>query len=267
MTGTEMNVRRYLPNLIKLGGPRVLNWDECEKRFMDLWETRSLEGKEGEKIEATVYDILLQANNEMPKAIRFLNFFNLIIDSLNDILDPEGKKKIVKTIHHIFSAPDYRFLNFLGELMVLNILLRSKIFLLGSVEVKAANNKTIDFELINLNQDGRRDLLEVHNVHLDDEKVENDDGQLFKFFATRRFQKIEQKTKDMPTPALNIQYMQVYWGSFESMLIFASFFKRYQIILRDVEPLAFATKYVDSDPLNCVHSYGRIHQVFAEHLD
>lgn len=149
--------------------------------------------------------------------------------------------------------------------MVLSILLRSKIFLLSKVEVFIPNGKRIDFELVNLNQGGRLDLLEVHNVHLDDDRVEANVNNLMKFFLKRRKDKEDETKKDLSIP-LDIQFMQVYWGGFESMCIYAAFFKKHYDLLNGLEPLAFSTTYKEADPLNPVHSYGRIHKVFAAHI-
>ncbi|MBS1596055.1 MAG: hypothetical protein JST90_17215 [Bacteroidetes bacterium] len=266
MNDTEMNVRFYLPHLIKLGGEDVLDWDACQKTFLDVRALHEAGGKEGKQVEANIYELILAIKIGHPQAYRFVNFCDQLLGSLNLILDEKGKKKIRPILTNIFTAHDHKFLNFLGELIVLSKLLHSKIFLLNNVEVVIPNNKRIDFELVNLNQGGRLDLLEVHNVHLDDDKVQEDDKKLLQFFSKRRRDKIEE-TKAGLTADMEINFMQVYWGGFESLCIYAFFFKRHYAYLKDLEPLAFATTYNNQDPSQFTHSYGRLHEVLAAHIE
>lgn len=262
---TQKNISLHLPELIKFGGENILDWGACEEIFFRFRDAHATAGKEGQPVEANIYETMLAVNMGNQQAYRFINYFNLLLGALNAEMDAESKKKLKPTITSIFTAHDHKFLNFLGELMVLSILLRSKIFLLSKVEVLIPNGKRIEFELVNLNQGGRLDLLEVHNVHLDDDRVEANDNNLMKFFLKRRKDKEDETKKDLTIP-IDIQFMQVYWGGFESMCIYASFFKRHFHLLNGLEPLAFSTTYRASNPLDCVHNYGRIHKVFADHI-
>lgn len=262
VNATEMNIRLYLPNLITLGGDDVLDWKTCDDTFNEIRNRHSKSGQEGQFIEANVYEVILALMLGHQQAYRFIDFFNQILGLLSKELDDIGRHKIKAILKNIFTAHDHKFLNFIGELIVLYKLLNSKRYLLNNVEVEIPNKKRIDFELVNLNQGRKMELLEVHNVHLDDDKVEDFDDKLFQFFKKRRKDKIDE-TKAGLAIDMEIQFMQVYWGGAKSMRTYASFFKRHEK-LRDFEPIGFSTTFDIRTPEKFTHRFGRLHEIFID---
>lgn len=264
MNATRMNLTLYVPALIQLCGENGLNWDAYDKLYSNLREQRYNDGKEGQLVEANIYDIIISAKKADGEGTWLLDYFNQVLIKLNSSLDAKGKAKIKKTLHNVLSAPDHKYLNFVGELSVLHKLLSSKMFTLKDVEVPLGNGKSVDFEL--LNQHNKATLVEVHNIHLIDEKVENNPDALFNFLSKRRLDKINEKKSGI-TESVEVNFIQVLWGSARSLYLYSELFRTYKEQLSFIEPVAYITLSDPNQPMKFEHLFGRVSSLFKGNID
>lgn len=259
-----MNLRYYLPALERLYGNSGLDWATYDAVYNNLHEKRNKDGKEGLLVEANIYDIILTLKKEEGLGFWLIDYFNQILDKLNLQLDEIGRTKIKEALHNVFTAHDHKYLNFVGELSVLNQLLSSTVFTLNDVEVPIPNGKSIDFEM--LTQSKQPMLVEVHNIHLDDDKVESNGDALLRFLVKRRKDKIAEKRKDL-SGEMDFQLVQVLWGNARSLYLYSQLFKNHKELLTNIEPLAYLTLSDPHNPQKFEHKFGRVSSLFEGNID
>jgi hypothetical protein len=205
---------------------------EIEKRFRDKGDREYI------TIEASIYDIIISVKSGKREHVGLLKYFNSLFTELSENLSEQEKTHVVSAVKNLLLTFDKRYLNFVGELAVLNQLKKTGNFNLHKHEFKLPNKKTIDFDLEIL-EPNMRILLEVLNIHINEQKVENDFDKIKGFFERRISDKIDSKKMNLQ-PDYNIHIIPVVWGSYEQLVIYRDFFKENSL---DVdlahEPLSF----------------------------
>lgn len=231
MTILEENLRTYLPRMVDLVNQNTFPWTKIESRFEKEMDSRFQNKGDREfiTIETSIYDIIVSVKNGCKDHIGLLKYFNLLFKELNNNLDELEKSQIVLAIKNLLLSFDKRYLNFVGELSVLNQLKKTGNFKLHKHEFKLSNNKTIDFDLEILDPK-MRILVEVLNIHINEEKVENDSFKIKEFFIKRINNKIETKKLNL-NQDVNIHFVPVVWGSYDQLIIYRDFFKNHKLCL------------------------------------
>ena len=238
----KANLQHYLPALVELlVDSNDFPWAKIDTLFSKKLQHRLIEFGNGKSvIEATVYDIIIEAKKGNSIAIGHLDFLNKLFEELCDSLTSREKGLIKTNVKHMLITFDKGHRNYIGEIAVLNNLIKSKSYRLSSIEVKLPNGKSIDFQL-ELTGKSKFLLVEVMNIHLEETKVDNSPEAIEKFLTERFTQKLESKTLTLPD---NIEFylVPVLWGGWKHIKVYSDYFKTNTIKLKNViAPVAYLT--------------------------
>ena len=257
------NISFYLPSLIKIIDETNLDfdWDNIDNLFSKEIKART-ERANGETsiIEATLYDLIVEVKKENSQAGRLLDFFNKLWEELSINLTSEEKKLIKPTIRNILTAFDRRYLDFTGEILVLNNLIKSKIYRLEKVEEKLPNKKTIDFKLKCI-ADGSFKLVEIVNIHLDSSKVNSEENLIKTFLEGRLSKKIA--AKKLLLDNVDFFLVPVLWGGWKDIQVYSEYFKKNKMHIQNViEPVSYLTFTDPNDISFVMHRFGNVSNLF-----
>jgi len=257
MNRVKENIRFYLPAIKNIVG-EDFNWELIDKLFTDELTKRTEKANGGTLvIEATIYDIIIEVKRRNLQAMRFLSFFQRLLEELSINLTIEEQKLIKKNVRDFLTRFNLKYLDYVGELAVINNLVKSKIYRLENVEAKLTNEKSIDFKIRKV-EDGKLHLVEVVNIHLDSSKVESDDEKIRKFLNHRLRNKIESKKSE-----INFFLVPVLWGGWQDIKVYSEYFKKNKMHLTNVlEPVAFATFTDPKNEIFYFHRFGNVSNLF-----
>jgi hypothetical protein len=256
----KLNTEAYLPGLIKLiGKDHNFGWTKIDSLFNKIIQKRIVEsGGETMLIPATIFDIIWHAKKDDPSAKLLLGYFNSLFDDLASHLSDREKQVIKPIITNTLKSSDHRYWDYIGEIAVLNNLIRTDLYIIEKIERKITNGKSIDFCLKEKSTCEFKHV-EVVSIHLDPKKVSADSVLIRKFLEGRITQKIENKEKF--TEDRNSYLIPVLRGSAKDLQTYSNFFKTNDFkIDRVIEPLAFLT--FTSKEGKFVHHFGRISKLF-----
>lgn len=161
----------YLPMLsefLSVQDFKPEQWDKLNSNFHERHLERKKEYLSNDnhlQVSANIYDIITEKLKGNLNGVKYLEFITKTLEELSDHLSDSGKKAINKTIYDFLISYDHRFRNYLGELLVLNSVIKGNIFSLETVESHIVNNQTADF--LFSRKDGRgHQLVEVVNLHI-----------------------------------------------------------------------------------------------------
>lgn len=176
-----------------------ISWSNINRIFGNHLNKIKREFKETQKPvsrDATFYSIVMSKIKKDGKGDGMLDFYNSLFYSLSLQLNESQKKQIHKTLYNILVEVDKNYLNFIGELGVLNEMLKTKQYELKNVEeqIKSDSNVSADFLFID-KQTGLEQLIEVVNIHLADKELK-DEQLTLNHIKSKVSGKIENKFKD-----------------------------------------------------------------------
>jgi hypothetical protein len=254
------NIKFYLPAITDIIGDTDFGWERIDKLFSDELVKRTVKANKNGgtyKVEATIYDIIIEVKKGNIEAMRFLSFFKRLLEELADNLTSEEKKSIKKNIRDFLTRFNVKYLDYVGELAVINNLIKSKIYRLESVETKLSSEKHIDFKIRKI-EDGKIYLVEVVSIHLDSNKVEDDEEKIKAFLNYRLAKKIESKKSDT-----NFFLVPVLWGRWQDINIYSDYFKKNKMHLINVlEPVAYITFTDPKNEIFYFHRFGNVSNLF-----
>lgn len=260
MNRVKENLRIYLPAILDIVDDNF-DWGRIDKLFSDEITKRIAKANSGKyEIQATIYDIIIEVKKNNLQATRFLSFFQRLLEELSTNLTGDEHKLIKKNIRDFLTRFDTKYLDYVGELAVINNLVKSKLYRLENVESKLTSDKRIDFKVKN-NDDGKSYLVEVLNIHLDSNKIENSDEKILKFLNYRLENKITSKKSDT-----NFFLVPVLWGGWQDILVYSEYFKKNKMhIINVLEPVACVT-FIDPDNENFyLHRFGNVSNLFENY--
>lgn len=234
-------LREYLPVLfefIDIEDFTTNQWETLNNNFVAKYlERRTLYETAGNYllIRPNIYDIITAKLKGDKPSVLFLDFIKKALEELSDNLDVAGKKSIIKTLYGLLVSYDHRFLDYLGELLTLNNILKSKKYKLIKVESCIVNEKTGDF-LFQRIEDGYHDLVEVRSFHINEANTKLED-----LFSKKLKAKIMEKTGGEPN--YNKFYLiPIVWASVEDLRrVLTVFNDGATFKIQDVlEPVAYA---------------------------
>ena len=247
---------------MKIVGDFDLDWTHIDNLFSKKIADRVAQSK-GETIivEATIYDIIVEVKKQNLQAIRLLDFFNKLLLKLSQLLTDTEKKLIKRNIRNFLTTLDKGYLNFVGELAVLNNLIESKDYRLEDVEVKLPNKKTIDFKLKKV-KDENFILVEIVNIHLDSNRIETEEEKIRKFFTDRMTQKINSKKINLSSD-IKFFLVPVLWGTAADLKIYSDYFKKNKMHIQNViEPFSYLTFADPNDDYFVLHRFWSVSNMF-----
>jgi len=120
----EIPVRNSIPILFELLDDKKIDWKQINKtvwRKIQEYEERYIKLGETFLIQASFMHILIKSSQDDEPARRLLDYIQKLFEELNIQLDALEKKQIAGTIFNLLVNFDSKYLNFLGELSVLNL--------------------------------------------------------------------------------------------------------------------------------------------------
>lgn len=254
-------VNKNLPVFFQFVPELNRTWGQAQKIFNTEVEKHYLKAKgKTFKIEANLYFIIDKAQKGDGEAKRLLHFFEKLLEETLMYINAKEIPKIRKTIKDILLNVDHKYLNFIGEIAVLNNLMKTNLYELEAVEASLPDSKsTIDFKIRNRNSNNTL-LVEVYNLHPDSDKIENEKDKIELFLTEKLKKKIgSKKTKEL------FYLVPVIWGNAKDLLVYSQYFTQYQLpILGLIEPVAYSTFVSPEDESVFIHRFGRLSTLFGD---
>ncbi|EHQ27543.1 hypothetical protein [Mucilaginibacter paludis] len=177
----KYDVRPFLkikmPGLLDLLGTQNISWKTINKNFgkklQRIKDELTLTQKPIFK-EATFYSVLMSKHYKTGEGDGMFDWYSTLFQSLSSNLNPVEKALIHHSIYNLLIEPDKNYLNFIGELAVLNEIKKQEGYDLINIEeqIQKENNTTADF-LILRKHDDTNILVEVVNLHF--QEIDIDD--------------------------------------------------------------------------------------------
>jgi len=182
-------------------------------------------------IKTTFFDLIRFANQGEQAAIDFLNFINNIAKELNSIIPVDlhdSIKNIFLELFQNFDNSDSKYLDRIGELVVLNKITKSPKLVLNQVEHKLSNGNSFDFSFKQNKYPEITLLVEVMNIHLNTSKLE--ENKKFKIFLERRLvDKYESKlTNYKMKKNETYRFISLIWCDVDKIVKYREVFKSIQ---------------------------------------
>lgn len=209
----KKGIEFYIPSLLTLieGDIRWASLTKIlENRHQDY--TERFNNGEVISLRISLYSLVASAQRGNSEHIQLLSFIDNVFKSLSNLLSSDEKLLIKNNIANLLEY-DEAFLNYLGELCVLNCLLASGICRLEATEYKLnQGSKSIDFKL--LNKETKESLLvEVVNIELKDDKMVNHSS-IQKFLEGKYKSKLTDTDK---SGILDYTLAPVLWGGRDNL--------------------------------------------------
>lgn len=238
----KSNLQLFLPALVELvADSRDFPWDKIDRLFSKKLQDRIVDFNNGKsQVEATIYDVIIEAKKGNTTAIGHLDFLNKLFEELSDNLNPSEKRLVKTNVKHMLITFDKNHRNYIGEIAVLNNLIKSKNYRLNGIEIKLANGKSIDFKLEVIGKE-KFVLVEVMNIHLEENRIDDSAEAIEKFLTDRFLQKLESKMVTL-ADKLKFYIVPVIWGGWRNIKVYSEFFKTNSIKINNViEPVSYLT--------------------------
>jgi len=174
----QIFIRNYMADFYSLIEVQSISWNNINRIFGNhLNKVKKQFNKNGRPVlrDATFYSVVISKINKDGKGDGMFDFYNSLFYSLSLHLDESQKKLIHKTLYNILVEVDKNYLNFIGELAVLNAILKTKQYEFKNVEekIKFGSNVSADFLFID-KQTRLEQLVEVVSIHLEDKELKNE---------------------------------------------------------------------------------------------
>ncbi|MBB5396686.1 hypothetical protein [Mucilaginibacter sp. AK015] len=185
-------LQSYLPVLFDFLSVRDFDsaqWLKLESNFKQRYLQRKADFEANNNyllVKRNFFDLITGKLRDERAAVIFFDLVKKLLEELADRFTGEEKKQVIPTLYNLMIADDEKFLNFLGELLVLNAVTKGGNFRLIEVESTIVGDLSADF-LFERTSDGGKELIEVTNIHIDEKNTRLDE-RLSSQYA-RKFQK------------------------------------------------------------------------------
>jgi hypothetical protein len=262
MNLVKANLEAYLPALAELADGRDFPWTKIDKLFQKKLDERTTASQgQSMEVEASLYDLIISLKKQETRAVGLLHFIERLAEELLNRLSLVEKQLISGNMKQLLLSFDSKYLNFLGELAVLNKLLKFSAYRLTAVERPLSNQKSIDFMLQN-EETGRHVLVEVMSIHLNESRVVTDAEAIRKFLTHKLTKKVASKLTDL-VDAPEFQLIPVIWGSCQAVQVYSDFFKAHALALPNVlEPVSLLNYHDGAGNYDC--RFGSLSTLFKQ---
>lgn len=257
----EPKLREHFPILFELLQGERFDWKKINTKFSETHLTRLTNFIHGnnELIEANFFDVLTEHWKGNKKGTRMLNFFRSLLADINRNLDVTAKKKIKKTLYNILIEFDLNYLNYIGELAVLNLFIRNKEYKLNRIESPLGNKKNADFLFDRTDGNGSV-LVEVVNVR---PKVFPKNHSGIKNLFEEKFTEKNLLKTGGELRFLKYFLVPVVWGTSEELRRTADFLKvGTKINMPNVTELCAYCTFSDGQENGSIHKFGPLNTMF-----
>lgn len=255
----KAKLQLHLPVLITLMGDTPFTWVDVNRLFIEKYSIRHenyVAANHYLVVEINFFDVISQALLGNRNYLLLYTYFKRLMEELDMQLAPEKKALLSGTFRSLLTNWDLKFLNFIGELSVLNNLLKSG-YQLDIVEEEMPNGKHMDFTVIN--QNGNKALVEVRNIHLH-EGGDKTDRQLVSKIKRKLTRKINTKSKN-GLPGIVFHIVPVIWAPHKVLLRLKALYDQNlnMLHLNILEPVAYACFTYEND---YVIKFGSVKSLF-----
>jgi hypothetical protein len=257
----EPKLREYFPILFELLEGIKLDWKRINTKFSETHLKRLTDYIRGnrELVESNFFDVLTEDRKGNKKGTKMLLYFRILLEELSDNLSHDDKKKIKKTLYNLLIESDLNYLNYIGELSVLNLFLHKGIYKLHEIESPLGNGNGADFSLAPVDG-GQFILIEVVNIR--PQTFPETDALLKKFIEGKLQEKIDKKTKN-DNAFLKFRLVPVIWASAKELEWTAKLLKSgITLDVRNItDPCAFCT-FEEEEQNGTVFKFGSLFDLF-----
>lgn len=202
--------------------------------------------------QATIFDLLWDASDNIPKKREFLNFIDDIVCKILSNTDSSKRSQVRKLCYQMitsFNNKESQYSRHLSELCVLEKIVTDSRFTLDQIEKELPNGKKVDFVFM---ADNNSYYVEVYNIDFDIHRVES--AELFKEFLTKRLEKkIDSKVQKIPIEEFQFLIVTVLYGDIKKIFEYSNvltFFKEFKFL----SPFMMISEYISVDD-NCVYTF------------
>lgn len=260
----QEKLKIYFPILFELLNNNKIDWKIVEKTFFkkyDQYQKKHSKNNSSFQIEASFYSIVTAAIKMEKPAIMLIDYIQKLFEELTDNLDDNEKREIKNTIFCFLTNIDTKYLNFLGELSVLNQFKRRTPFKLVKTEEKLTNigtsNSTIDFKFFNPTTNDF-EFVEIVNIHLNKKNTsseENINVLLSQKISEKLLKKgIEENPKFFLVP--------VVWGNWKEIKCIEQYYEKFKPTFQNTGiPVGFVPFTTQEGKL--VQRFGTVDTIFS----
>jgi hypothetical protein len=194
-------IQYFIPGLFEFIPFESKKWYEFQNGFAEKTRERyDLFIKKGSKplpVRMSLFDYVCDADNiEENNEYRFLGFVNKVFEEIKMYFSIDEQKKLSNIIEKVLTNFDEQFLNYLGELLLINQVRKNSHELLVNefpINPDIKKGTTMDF-VVRLNESGQAYGMEVLNIQFVRE-FENDDDLVF-HIERKLHEKVIDKSKN-----------------------------------------------------------------------
>jgi len=212
------NLKRYIPSIFLLIDENKISWVGITKRFTKAFEKRKKEYYNNGMsliVELDIYGLIIQAYEGQKDAQRLFVFLDNIFRSLGKRLNRKEKSLIRENMYNVLTNMDRNYLNFVGELAVLDYLVKREFTLLGAevlLNPKAKTGVKADF-CFHHKKTNKNLLIEVVNIHLSADQTKSRESVEY-IFKRKVCKKYNETAKDSSS---SFWLIPVFWGFVEEL--------------------------------------------------
>lgn len=247
----ENNLRLYIPSLFKLIEANI-RWSGLTKIFNRNFDAHKAQYDNGKNsaIRHTLYSIINLALKGEEHEIQLLSYIDNVFKDLYNLLNVNERIFIKTNIANLLEFnPDS--IHFLGELSVLNCLMKTGVYKFVRTEYSLTKDgKSIDFKLYDINEK-RNILIEVVNIELRNDMMLNH-CTIHQFLSKKLNDKLEDTDK---SGIHDYTLIPVLWGndkgSLDNILRVKEFYEATKFTIERVElPMVYMLVYINGKPEN-----------------
>jgi hypothetical protein len=187
----ELAIKKYIPSLIELLGDNRISWTSANKKFekhLDKLKLQVQNNGNGIIVDANFYTLLKNKIVKIIESDAMFDFYISRFENLNSSLNASEKRLISQTILNFLTEMSRDYLNFIGELSVLDFYKNAMNFDLIGIEEKVNSNSSVTIDFLFNVADGQGKLyLEVLNLHI--EKQDFKSKERLKYWLESKFNK------------------------------------------------------------------------------
>ena len=202
--------------------------------------------------QATIFDLLWDASDNIPKKRDFLNFIDDIVCKILSNTDTSKRSQVRKVCYQMitsFNNKESQYSRHLAELCVLEKIVTDPRFTLDQIEKKLPNGKKFDFVF---RADNNSYYVEVYNIDFDVRRVES--AELFQEFLRKRLEKkISSKVQEIPIEEFQFLIVTVLSGNIKRIYEYSkvfTFFKEFKFL----SPFMMISESISVDD-KCVYTF------------
>lgn len=257
-------LEEYLPVFFELYDGKGRAWNKVSKAVYE----RHLNNIKKEKelnmpliIEASFFDIITEALNGKRSARVLLEYFKQLFKDLSNNLSDEQKHMIQKNLYGVLTNLNLDYRNFIGELSVLNNLIKAGYDLLATehrLDEQGLKKTEIDF-LVCSPLDKEEILVEVVNIHLSDTNTK--DSISIKNLLEG---KLKPKYQDKKGDSKNTFYLiPVLWGSITELKQVIEFYEKNNFSLPNVMDSVCYMSFTKESTGDFYHRFGPVKNIMT----